>query len=263
MSHTPTPTPDSDIIIDIKGLKSAFGSVVIHEGLDLQVRRGEIVGIVGGSGTGKTVLLRQITLLTEPAGGSIRLFGEEIVGISQTAANRLRRRFGMMFQQGALFSSLTVGENVAVPLREHTRLPGRLIEEICLLKVLLSGLPADATHKLPKQLSGGMLKRAAVARALALDPALIFLDEPSSGLDPISAASLDDLILQLRESLGLTFVMVSHDLDSLWRITDRVAFLGDKKIVELANMQELSQSSHPLIREYFSNPRARAAKERA
>jgi phospholipid/cholesterol/gamma-HCH transport system ATP-binding protein len=148
-------------------------------------------------------------------------------------------------------------------MREHTRLPGRLIQEIALLKVLLSGLPADAVHKLPKQLSGGMIKRAAVARALALDPALIFLDEPSAGLDPVSAASLDDLILQLRESLGLTFVMASHDLDSLWRVTDRVAFLGDKKIVGLASMKELSQSSHPLIRDYFSNPRARAAKERA
>ena len=176
-------------------------------------------------------------------------------------ADALRRRFGVMFQQGALFSSLTVLENVSVPLVEHTDLPAKLIEEIAMMKIALSGLPPDAGAKLPKELSGGMLKRAAVARALALDPALLFLDEPSAGLDPVSAAALDDLILQLRESLGLTLVMVTHDLDSLWRVTDRVAFLGERRILELDSMSDLSRSTHPMIVRYFQGPRGRASKE--
>jgi phospholipid/cholesterol/gamma-HCH transport system ATP-binding protein len=200
-------------------------------------------------------------MLNQPFAGSVKVFGVETVGISEKDGHALRKRFGVMFQQGALFSSMTVLENVSVPILEHTNLPLRVTEEIAMMKIVLSGLPPDAGPKLPRQLSGGMLKRAAVARALALDPVLLFLDEPSAGLDPVGAAALDDLILQLKASLGLTLVMVTHDLDSLWRVTDRVAFLGEKRILEVAPMKALSQSKHPLIQKYFSGPRARAAQE--
>lgn len=250
---------DDEIVIRVRGLKTQFGSHVVHENLDLDVCRGEILGIVGGSGSGKSVLMRQIIMLERPAAGSVKVFGTEVVGLSEKGQNALRRRFGVMFQQGALFSSLTVLENVSVPLIEHTKLPIELVEQMAMMKILLSGLPASAGALLPKQLSGGMRKRAAVARALALDPQLLFLDEPSAGLDPVSAAALDDLILQLRASLGLTLVLVTHDLDSLWRVTDRVAFLGERRILEVAPMEELSRSTHPLIVEYFQGPRARAA----
>jgi phospholipid/cholesterol/gamma-HCH transport system ATP-binding protein len=259
-----TPThedPATEFVIDVRGLETRFGSHVVHENLDLQVVPGEVIGIVGGSGTGKSVLVRQIIMLANPYRGSVKLFGHETVGIDPEGANALRRRFGMMFQGGALFSSLTVLENVSVPLIEHTKLPLKTVEELAMMKIVLAGLDPDAGAKLPKELSGGMLKRAAVARALALDPALIFLDEPSAGLDPVSGAALDDLILQLRASLGLTLVMISHDLDSLWRVTDRVAFLGEKRILELASMKELSTSAHPLIANYFGGPRGRVAME--
>jgi phospholipid/cholesterol/gamma-HCH transport system ATP-binding protein len=252
---------EAEAVIEVEGLETRFGTTVVHKDLNLRVRRGEILGIVGGSGTGKSVLMRQIIMLNTPAAGSVKVFGTETVGISEKDGNALRRRFGVMFQQGALFSSMTVAENVAVPLIEHTKLPLRTIEGIAMMKIALSGLPPDAGPKLPRQLSGGMLKRAAVARALALDPALLFLDEPSAGLDPVGAAALDDLILQLRASLGLTLVMVTHDLDSLWRVTDRVAFLGEKRIIALAPMKELAESEHPLIRKYFAGPRARAAQQ--
>ncbi|MDQ2694882.1 MAG: ATP-binding cassette domain-containing protein [Pseudomonadota bacterium] len=252
-----------DAVIDIRGLKTRFGPLVIHENMDLAIRRGEVVALVGGSGSGKTTLLREIIMLQEPAGGSIRLFGREVVGISEADAFLLRRRFGVMFQQGALFSSMTVAENVAVPLREHTRLERGLIADIARVKVALAGLPAHAADKYPRQLSGGMLKRAAVARALALDPDLLFLDEPTAGLDPVSANALDELVLQLRESLGLTVVMVTHDLDSLWKTTDRVAFLGERRVIGYAAMAELAQSGHPLIRNYFAGPRGRVAREQA
>ena len=252
----------ADIVIEVRGLRTQFGEHVIHDGIDLEVHRGEIIGIVGGSGAGKSVLLRHMIMLMEPAEGSIRLLGQETHGLRARAADRLRQRFGVMFQQGALFSSLTVVENIAVPLTEHTKLSRKQIEEIALLKLALAGLQAEAAHKYPSELSGGMLKRAAVARALALDPELIFLDEPSAGLDPVSAAALDELVLQLRDSLGLTVVFVSHDLDSLWRVTDRVAFLGEKKILAMGSMKELSRSENPLVKDYFSGPRARTvAKE--
>ncbi len=249
-------------VIEIRGLRTGFGPVVIHENLDLGVRRGEVVALVGGSGSGKTTLLRAIIMLLRPVAGSIKLFGQEIVGIGDGAAFRLRRRFGMLFQQGALFSSLTVRENVAVPLREHTPLPPRQIAEIADLKIALAGLPADAGAKLPRELSGGMLKRAALARALALDPALLFLDEPTAGLDPVSAGAFDELVVQLKESLGLTVVMVTHDLDTLWSATDRVAFLGEKRVIGYAPMRELTRAEHPLIRAYFEGPRGRAAGSR-
>ncbi len=247
----------ADTVIEVRGLKTQFGSLVIHENLDLDINRGEVVGIVGGSGSGKTTLLREIIMLQKPTAGSIRVFGREVVGASQNEA--LSRHFGMLFQQGALFTSLTIRENVAVPLLEHTRLSRELINEIAELKIALANLPAHAADKYPSQLSGGMVKRAALARALALDPDLLFLDEPSAGLDPVSASALDELVLQLKDSLGLTVVMVTHDLDSLWRVTDRVAFLGERRVIGYAGMEELNQSEHPLIKGYFHNPRARAA----
>ena len=247
-------------VIEIRGLHTRFGETIIHDNLDLDISRGEVVALVGGSGSGKTTLVRAVIMLLKPAAGSIKLFGEEIVGIGDGPAFRLRRRFGMLFQQGALFGSLTVRENVAVPLREHTRLPARRIAEIADLKIALAGLPADAGNKLPRELSGGMLKRAALARALALDPALLFLDEPTSGLDPVSAGAFDELVVQLKESLGLTVVMVTHDLDSLWHATDRVAFLGEKRVIGYAPMAELVTAEHPLIRAYFEGPRGRAAR---
>ncbi len=253
----------TDTVIVVNGLHTRFGETIIHENLDFTVQRGEIVALVGGSGSGKTTLLRAIILLLEPTAGSIQLFGQEIIGISESAAFRLRRRFGMLFQQGALFSSLTVRENVAMPLREHTRLSAGRIAEIADLKIALAGLPADTGNKLPRELSGGMLKRAALARALALDPALLFLDEPTAGLDPVSAGAFDGLVVQLKESLGLTVVMVTHDLDTLWQTTDRVAFLGERRVIGYAPMQELTRAEHPLIRAYFEGPRGRAAREQS
>lgn len=254
---------EDEFIIDIHGLKTQFGSLVIHENLDLGIRSGEVVALVGGSGSGKTTLLRCIIMLQQPAAGSIRLFGRDVVGVGEGEAFALRSRYGVMFQQGALFSSLTVRENVAVPLQEHTRLPQNLMFEIADLKIALAGLPANAADKYPRQLSGGMLKRAALARALALDPDLLFLDEPTAGLDPVSANALDELVVQLKESLGLTVVMVTHDLDSLWHTTDRVAFLGERRVIGYGTMAELTESEHPLIRKYFHGPRARAAQEQA
>ena len=260
MALNPVP---ADAVIVVRGLQTRFGVTIIHENLDFTVQRGEIVALVGGSGSGKTTLLRAIILLLEPSAGSIQLFGQEIVGVSESVAFRLRRRFGMLFQQGALFSSLTVRENVAMPLHEHTRLSAGRIAEIADLKIALAGLPADTGNKLPRELSGGMLKRAALARALALDPALLFLDEPTAGLDPVSAGAFDELVVQLKESLGLTVVMVTHDLDTLWQATDRVAFLGERRVIGYAPMRELTRAEHPLIRAYFEGPRGRAAREQS
>jgi phospholipid/cholesterol/gamma-HCH transport system ATP-binding protein len=250
-------------VIEVEGLSTWFGPVCVHEEVSFTVAPGAVMGIVGGSGSGKSVLLRHIIMLTRPTHGSVRLFGQEVVGIDTSGADRLRRRFGVMFQQGALFSSQTVLENVAVPLNEHTKLGAGLVRDLAMLKIQLAGLPADAAAKYPRELSGGMLKRAAVARALALDPELLFLDEPSAGLDPVSASALDELIMQLSESLGLTVVMVTHDLDSLWRVTTQVAFLGERHILGLGTMEELAGSEHPLIRHYFQGPRGRAARAAA
>ena len=250
-------------VITVSGLETRFGDFYVHNGVNLEVCRGEIFAIVGGSGTGKSTLLREIIMLETPVAGSIQIFDQDIIGLDDSSADRLRRRFGVMFQKGALFGSLTVQENVAVPLREHTRLSDKLIMELAMLKIALVGLPMKAAAMYPQQLSGGMIKRAAVARALALDPEILFLDEPSAGLDPNGANELDELILQIRESLGLTVVIVTHDLDSLWRITDRVAFLGEKRVLEIDTMKALSNSSHPLIQAYFHGPRGRAAEEHA
>ena len=225
--------------------------------LDLKVNKGEMIFIIGGNGSGKSTLLKEIVLLQRPRSGSIRIFDQEIWQLGERDSRNLRRRFGMMFQHGALFGGLTVAENIMMPLLEHTRLASQLIMELAALKIALVGLPAIAGTKYPSQLSGGMIKRAAIARALALDPDILFLDEPTAGLDPQGAAALDDLVLQLRELLGLTVVMVTHDLDTLWRVTDRVAVLGERRVLAHDTINNLAQLEHPLIRNYFIGPRAR------
>lgn len=248
---------DESVPVELAGLGTRFGDLVVHRGLDLEVRRGEALGIVGGSGSGKSVLLSVISLLKAPHAGRLKLFGEEVdMAMSEPRLMPLRQRLGVMFQQGALFSSLTVLENVMLPLTEHTRLPALLIEEFARLKIALVGLPREAAERYPRELSGGMLKRAAVARALALDPELLLLDEPSAGLDPVSAAELDALFNTLRQALGLTLILVTHDLDSLFTVTDRVAYLGQGRVLEVATARDLTESHEPEIARYFGNARA-------
>jgi phospholipid/cholesterol/gamma-HCH transport system ATP-binding protein len=253
----------ADNVIEIERLNTRFGAAVVHEDVGFSVRRGEIFALVGASGCGKSTLLREAILLQRPASGSIRVFGREVLGLSDEQALPLRRRWGVMFERGALFSALTVAENVTMVLAEHTTLGAPLAAEIAALKIALTGLPADAGAKFPSELSGGMRKRAALARALALDPELLFLDEPTAGLDPLSASGIDELIRGLRDALGLTILMVTHDLDLLWRAADRVGVLGEGRMLGLGTMPELSRSEHPLIREYFYGPRGRAAREQA
>jgi phospholipid/cholesterol/gamma-HCH transport system ATP-binding protein len=252
-----------DPVVEVRGLCTRFGDAVVHEDVNLSVRRGEIFALVGGSGCGKSTLLREVILLQPPAAGSIRVFGREVVGMSDEQALPLRRRWGVVFERGALFSSLTVAENVGMVLHEHTRLSPRVIGEIAAVKIALTGLPADTGAKYPSELSGGMRKRAALARALALDPELLFLDEPTAGLDPLSATGIDELVTSLRDALGLTMVMATHDLDLLWRAADQVAVLGEHHILGVGTMSELAQLGDPLIREYFHGPRGRAAREQA
>ncbi|MFN4090268.1 MAG: ABC transporter ATP-binding protein [Alphaproteobacteria bacterium] len=244
--------------IRIRGLRTQFGSAVIHDGLDLDVERGEVLGLVGGSGTGKSVLLKEIIGLIDPAAGDIEVLGHKVRELRGAEARLLRRRWGVLFQDGALFSSLTVAENIEVPLKEHTRIGASLRAEIVRLKVALAGLPPDAAYKKPAELSGGMRKRAGLARALALDPDLLFLDEPTAGLDPIGAGKFDELIRDLQRSLGLTVVMVTHDLDSLYAICDRIAVLIDKR-TRIGTIAELERDDHPWIKDYFRGPRGRAA----
>jgi len=244
----------------VTGLRTAFGKSVIHDGLDFEMRRGEILGIVGGSGTGKSVLLNTILGLKKPDGGRVEIFGYDIHDREHQLA--LKRRLGVMFQGGALFSSLSVQQNVEAPLVEHTNLAPAFIRELAALKLEMAGLPADAGGKQPSELSGGMKKRAGVARAIALDPDLLFLDEPTAGLDPIGADEFDTLIRRFRDALGLSVFMITHDLDSLYANCDRVAVLADKKIAAIAPIAELEKSDHPWIKEYFGGPRARAVQER-
>jgi phospholipid/cholesterol/gamma-HCH transport system ATP-binding protein len=243
--------------VRVTGLRSAFGSHVIHENLDLEARRGEVLGIVGGSGTGKSVLLNTILGLKRPESGRVEIFGRDVHDPAADAG--VERRTGVMFQGGALFSALTVGQNVEAPIVEHTDLPKAFVRELARLKIRLVGLQAFVADQKPSELSGGMRKRAGIARALALDPDLLFLDEPTAGLDPIAAAEFDQLIRELCNSLGLTVLIITHDMDTLHAITDRIAVLADKHVIATAPIAELQQSSHPWIRSYFNGPRGRAA----
>jgi phospholipid/cholesterol/gamma-HCH transport system ATP-binding protein len=246
-----------NIVIRVRGLLTRFGQQTVHEGLDLDVRRGEVLGVVGGSGTGKSVLLRSIIGLRRPQGGSIEVLGRDVLQADEAVARALEQRWGVLFQDGALFSSLTVMQNIEVPLREHCPMPDPLMDEIAACKIALVGLPEPTADKFPSQLSGGMRKRAGLARALALDPEILFLDEPTAGLDPIAAADFDRLIADLKASLGLTVFLVTHDLDTLFAICDRVAVLVDKKIRIGTLAQHLSDED-PWMRAYFHGPRARA-----
>ncbi len=252
-------TLDRDAIIRVRGLRTQFGRNVVHENLDLDVYRGEVLGIVGGSGTGKSVLLRAIVGLLRPAAGSIEVFGTDVVNVSDHDRTEIEQRWGVMFQGGALFSSLSVQNNVEAPMREHLNLSREVREALAELKVSMVGLPPDACPKYPSELSGGMQKRAGLARALALDPEIVFLDEPTAGLDPIGAAAFDDLIRQLQKTLGLTVFMVTHDLDSLHAICDRVAVLAEKKVLVTGTIEDMLEVDHPWVHEYFHGPRARAA----
>lgn len=251
----------AETVISVRGLKTAFGEQVVHEDLDLDLCRGEILGVVGGSGTGKSVLMRSIIGLQQPDEGEIEILGQNIAEADEKQDLDLRRRWGVLFQNGALFSTLTVAENVQVPLREfYKELDEQLLSEIASYKIVMSGLPVDAAPKYPSELSGGMRKRAGLARALALDPTLLFLDEPTAGLDPIGAAAFDELILELKKSLDLTVFLITHDLDTLYAICDRVAVIADRQVIANGTIDELLATDHPWIQEYFNGPRARAAR---
>ncbi|HEY1836516.1 MAG: ABC transporter ATP-binding protein [Rhizomicrobium sp.] len=249
-----------DVVIQIRGLVNGFGGKIIHDHIDLDVYKGEVLGVVGGSGAGKSVLLHSILGLNRPLSGSIKVFGQETADISAEEQRGLQLRWGVLFQEGALFSSQTVAQNIQVPMRRWTNMSQQLMNELAAMKLSLVGLPEDAAKKYPSELSGGMKKRAGLARALSLDPELLFLDEPTAGLDPISAAQFDELIHSLQQSLGLTVFMVTHDIDTLRATTDRIAVLVDKKI-KVGTIKELMKDTNPWIHEYFSGPRGRAALE--
>jgi phospholipid/cholesterol/gamma-HCH transport system ATP-binding protein len=249
-----------DVVLKLRDVRTQFGDQVVHDKLDFDVFKGEIVGLVGGSGTGKSVLLRTIIGLNDYRKGKIELLGIDTRNVKGKAERSLHSRTGVQFQDGALFSSLTVAENIIVPIREHAQLDEALMREIAALKIALVGLPPDTGNKKPSELSGGMRKRASLARALALDPDILFLDEPTAGLDPIGAAHYDELVKGLQNALGLTVLMVTHDLDSLYAVCDRVAVLLDKRVV-VGTMQEMLKYDHPWVREYFHGPRGRAAKQ--
>jgi phospholipid/cholesterol/gamma-HCH transport system ATP-binding protein len=252
-----------DNVIEMRNIATRFGSHVVHDNLDLDIPRGEIVAIVGGSGSGKSTLLREMIMLHRPDAGSIKMFGTDVATLAPSEINELRQRCGVMFQNGGLFGTLTVLENIGLPLREHTQLDDRLIDEVSAWKLALSGLAPESGLRYPTELSGGMLKRAALARALALDPELLFLDEPTAGLDPAGATGIDTLVRTLHDLYRPTIVMITHDLDLLWQVTDRVAVLGEGKVLAVGSMDELSRMDHPTIREYFDGPRGRAAHEHA
>ena len=260
-NHSPDhPPPDhaKEPIIRVRGLVNRFGAETIHDGVDLDVMRGEVLGIVGGSGSGKSVLLRTIVGLNRPVDGRVEVFGGDVLEIGEEEMRALEKRWGVLFQDGALFSSLSVAQNIEVPLEEFFDMPQHLMDGLAACKIGMVGLPEDAGAKYPSQLSGGMRKRAGLARALALDPEILFLDEPTAGLDPIAANDFDSLIRDLKSSLGLTVFMVTHDLDSLFAICDRVAVLVDKK-VRVGTLDQMLHDDHPWIRAYFHGPRGRAA----
>lgn len=245
----------NDTIITVSDIVTRFGTNVIHEGISLSVRQGEIYGLLGGSGSGKSTLLKQMIMLLRPESGEITLLGHDLMTISRNDAASLRHHWGVLFQAGALYSSLTVAENVGIKLREYTDLPEDMIEDLVQMKIKMVGLPPNAATLYPAELSGGMIKRAALARALAMDPQLLFLDEPTSGLDPIGAEAFDNLIIELRDILELTVVMVTHDLDSIWTIVDRFAVLGEKKVIAEGTLNEVVQAPHPIVKQFFGGPR--------
>ncbi len=250
---------DADIVIRVSGLQNSFGEQVVHKDVNIEVRAGEILGVVGGSGTGKSVLMRSILGLQTPDAGEIEVFGERVDALDDAQAKDLRRRWGVLFQDGALFSSLTVTENIEVPMREFYALPPELMDQIAGYKIAMVGLPPLAGPKLPSELSGGMRKRAGLARALALDPALLFLDEPTAGLDPIGAAAFDTLIKTLRDTMQFTVFLITHDLDTLHAICDRIAVIADGVVLTVGTIPELLAFDHPWVQEYFRGPRGRAA----
>ncbi len=251
------------IVIEVRDLVNRFGEQSVHDHLDVDVYRGEILGVVGGSGSGKSVLLRSIVGLLQPTAGTVRVFGEELPALSDERRSQMERRFGVLFQRGALFSSLTVAENVALPLIEHGGLDREDATRMAGVKLALVGLPRDAAHKAPSALSGGMVKRAALARALALDPEILFLDEPTAGLDPISAAAFDQLLLTLRNALGLTVFLVTHDLDTLYTVCDRVAVISQKKVLVVGPLEVVAATDDAWVQAYFHGPRGRAAEHAA
>jgi phospholipid/cholesterol/gamma-HCH transport system ATP-binding protein len=247
-------------VIRVRGLVTRFGEATIHDGLDLDVKRGEILAIVGGSGTGKSVLLRTVLGLKAPDGGTVELLGKRLADLDGDDRAPVLKRMGVLFQDGALFSAMTVAQNIRLPFKEHTDLDPKLVGQLIRVKLAMVGLPQDAGAKLPSELSGGMRKRAGLARAIALDPDVLFLDEPTAGLDPIGAAKFDSLIRDLQRSLALTVVMITHDVDTLGAIADRIAVLIDKKML-VGTLDEIRAHPHPWIREYFAGPRGRAALE--
>ncbi len=245
----------TEAVIEVRGLVNRFGAQVVHDSLDMTVERGEVFGIVGGSGSGKSVLLRSILGLQRPQSGVVKLFGRDITQLSPAELTRVKAGYGVTFQQGALFSALTVLQNVQLPMIEHLSLSPRALDELAMLKVRLVGLSDEAAGKYPAQLSGGMIKRAALARALALDPGLLMLDEPTAGLDPISAAAFDELLMDLRQQLGLTVVMITHDLDTIFRTCNRVGVIIDRKMTS-DTLEAITRNPHPWIQAYFHGERA-------
>lgn len=249
----------AEAVIELRNVSTRFGDQIVHSEISLEVHKAEIFALIGGSGSGKSTLLREMIMLHQPNSGQIKLFGVNLLNISKDEALALRQRTGVMFQLGGLFDSLTVLENIGLPLREHTKLPNALINEIAASKLAMVGLKPEAGAQYPSEISGGMMKRASLARAIALDPELLFLDEPTAGLDPTSAAGVDELVLKLRDLFGLTIVMITHDLDLLWQVADRVAVLADGKVQSIGSMSELSNSDNPAVRKFFDGPRGRAA----
>lgn len=259
----PAQTTASDVAIEMQGVVTQFGSHVVHNGIDLAVRKAEVFAVIGGSGSGKSTLLREMILLQTPSKGSVRVLGTALADIQDDEALALRQRFGVLFQHGGLFGSLNVLENIGLPLREHRQIDDAEVDRIARAKLEAVGLDATVAGQLPSELSGGMLKRAALARALVLDPELLFLDEPTAGLDPQSAAGIDRLVRTLRDTLDLTVVMITHDLDLLWQVADRVAVLADGKVQDVGAMAELAKSNKPAVRAFFEGPRGRTAQAQA
>jgi phospholipid/cholesterol/gamma-HCH transport system ATP-binding protein len=262
---TSTSARQPEVVISVNHVATQFGSHVVHSDVSFEVRRAEIFALIGGSGSGKSTLLRELILLHQPNAGDIKVLGTDLKTVSaehDEVGLALRQRWGVMFQHGGLFGALTVQENVGLPLREFTKLSAELIDEVAAAKLAMTGLAPEVGAQYPSELSGGMLKRASLARALALDPELLFLDEPTAGLDPVSAAGVDELVLKLRDLFGLTVVMITHDLDLLWAVADRVAVLADGKVQGIGSMRELSEMKQPAVQQFFEGPRGRAALQR-